>query len=100
MNKYAVKISPQAYDDLDKIFSYIALKIKAPETAVALVDLIEEEILSLSIMPQRGAERKTGFYANRGYRQLFVKNYTIVYRIDESEKRVIVITVRYSPGSF
>ena len=49
-------------------------------------------------MPYRGATRKIGRYANAGYRQLFVENYTIVYRIDEDKKLVIIVTVRYTPS--
>ncbi len=51
-------------------------------------------------MPYRCPERKRGVYANRGYRQLFVENYTAVFRIDEVKKTVIVVTVRYSPSEF
>ncbi|MCI8891665.1 MAG: type II toxin-antitoxin system RelE/ParE family toxin, partial [Eubacterium sp.] len=35
-----------------------------------------------------------------GYRQLLVENYTVIYRIDEAKKQVIIVTVRYSPGNF
>lgn len=100
MDKYKVKISPRALEDLNHIYEYIVKEIKAPQTALALVELIESEILRLDEMPYRGAERKIGIYANRGYRQLFVKNYTIVYRIEEASKTVIIITVRYSPSEF
>ena len=47
-------------------------------------------------MPYRCPKRKRGIYANKGYRQLFIKNYTIVYRIDEISKSVMIVTVRYS----
>ena len=33
-------------------------------------------------------------------RQLFVENYTAIFRIDEAKKTVIVVTVRYSPSEF
>lgn len=71
-----------------------------PETALGMVDKIEKEILSLEEMPYRFPERKTGAYANKGYRQLFVGNYTVIYRIDEKRRQVIVITIRYSPSQF
>ena len=44
--------------------------------------------------------RRTGAFANRGYRQIFTKNFTIVYRIDEAKKMIVIVTVRYTPGSF
>ena len=51
-------------------------------------------------MPNRGAPRRIGNYANKGYRQLFIKNYTIVYRVDETEKQVIIVTVKYAGSDF
>lgn len=78
----------------------IAQTLLVPETALGMVDKIEKEILSLEEMPYRFPERKTGAYANKGYRQLFVCNYTVIYRIDEKRRQVIVITIRYSPSQF
>lgn len=46
------------------------------------------------------AIRKVGTYVKKGYRQLFIKNFTILYRIDETNKNVIVVTVKYSRSKF
>ena len=100
MDKYHVRLLGKAFRDLDNIYSYIVSEFKEVTTANTLIDLFEKSILSLSEMPYRGSVRRTGAYANKGYRQLFVKNFTIVYRIDEDKKQVIVVTVRYSPSNF
>ena len=100
MDKYKVSLTNQALRNLDDIYVYIAQTLLVPETALGLVDKIEKEILSLEEMPYRFPERKTGAYANKGYRQLFVGNYTVIYRIDEKRRQVIVITIRYSPSQF
>ena len=100
MDKYKVSLTNRALRDLDDIYVYIAQTLLVPETALGLVDKIEKEILSLEEMPYRFPERKTGAYANKGYRQLFVGNYTVIYRIDEKRRQVIVITIRYSPSQF
>ena len=100
MDKYKVSLTNRALRNLDDIYVYIAQTLLVPETALGLVDNIEKEILSLEEMPYRFPERKTGAYANRGYRQLFVGNYTVIYRIDEKRRQVIVITIRYSPSQF
>ena len=98
MSSYRVKISPQAYEELDGIYKYIATNLSNPTAAINLVNEMEIAILSLDEMPYRGATRKIGRYANAGYRQLFVENYTIVYRIHEDKKLVIIVTVRYTPS--
>jgi plasmid stabilization system protein ParE len=99
-DKYAVKLLPRAYRDLDGIYAYIAETLIEPGIAVKLIDTLEEAIFSLESMPARGALRKTGAYANKGYRQLFVGNFTALYRIEEAVKRVLVVTVRYSKSWF
>lgn len=50
--------------------------------------------------PYRRAERKYGFYAFKGYRQLIVENYIIIYEVLENEKVVAVVTVKYGKSEF
>lgn len=87
-NKYTVKLLPRAYRDLDGIYEYVAETLIEPGIAAKLIDSLEEAILSLESMPQRGALRKKGAYANKGYRQLFVGNFTVVYRVAEAKRRL------------
>ena len=82
MEQYSVKLLSHALQDLDSIYTY------------------EDAIFSLETFPHRCPERRNGTYANRGYRQLLIKNYTIVFRIDEMQRQVLVVTVRYSPSQF
>ncbi len=100
MAKYTVKMMQRASSDLDDIYNHIADDFKEIGTAEKMADALEDAILSLDEMPYRGSIRRTGAFANRGYRQLLVKNFTIVYRIDEERKLVIIVTVRYTPSSF
>lgn len=100
MDNYSVKLMSRALRDLDKIYDYISHTLVEPGTALKLVERIENAIFSLETMPYRCPERRRGAYANRGYRQLLVENYTVIYRIQESEKQVIVVTVRYSSSEF
>lgn len=100
MDKYSIKLMGRALRDMDNIYGYIAKKLLEPDTALKMIDTIEQAIFSLETMPYRCSERRIGVYANKGYRQLFVKNYTVIYRVDEAAKSVIVVTVRYSPSQF
>lgn len=98
--QYRVKLMDRAVRDLDGIYKYIAQTLSEPGTALNLVEEIEREILSLEQFPMRCSLRRTGVYANKGYRQLFVKKYTVIFRVDEAEKTVIIVTVRYSASQF
>ncbi|MFT4143252.1 MAG: type II toxin-antitoxin system RelE/ParE family toxin [Mobilitalea sp.] len=100
MDKYNVKMLPKAERDIDEIYEYLSKKKEIPEIALSLVDIIENTILSLEYMPFRGSERKVGTYVNKGYRQVFVKNFTVVYRVDKKRHIIIIVAVRYSLREF
>ena len=100
MDKYEVRLMNQALQDLDEIYGYIAKNLQEPRAAAQLLDALESEILSLESMPYRCSERRCGSFANSGYRQLMVKNYIVIYRVDEVQKQVLVVTVRYARSSF
>ena len=100
MDKYTVKLYGRAYRDLDGIYAYIAKNLAVPETALGMMDALEKAIYSLEQFPERGSLRRVGTYANRDYRQLFVKNYIIIYRVQKHIKEVHIITIRYAPSNF
>lgn len=100
MDKYIVKLYSRAYRDLDGIYAYIADNLLEPDTALKMIDDLENMIFSLETFPERGTIRRVGAYANQGYRQLFHKNYTILYLMLKEKKEVHIITVRYTPSNF
>ena len=100
MDKYEVRLMNQALQDLDEIYGYIARNLHELGVAAELLDALESEILSLEYLPYRCSERRIGSFANSGYRQLMVKNYIVVYRVDEAHKQVLVVTIRYARSSF
>ena len=60
MDKYTVKMFPQAYRDIDKIYEQAFLVSNYADAAIALAEKLEKAILSLEEQPYRGAERKYG----------------------------------------
>ena len=99
MDKFKVKFNPRAIRELDHIYEYIANEKLAPENAKGQVDRIKKAVLSLDTFPQSHQERNEGRYAGKGYRQLLVDNYIAIFRIDESQKTVYVVTIQYKGRS-
>ena len=95
LDKYKVRLYKKAYRDLDSIYRYIAYDKLSTENAKGQVDRIRNAILSLNTFPQSHQDRLVGRYANKGYKQLIVDNYITIFKIDESEKIVWVVTVQY-----
>lgn len=100
LDRYIAKLLPSAYRDLDKIYCYIAADLSSPAVADGLLNRLEEAILSLEKLPYRGSLRRTGAYADKGYRQLFAEGFAIVYRINENKKIITVVAVRYLRSEF
>ena len=95
MDKYKVKINPRAIRELDHIYEYIANVKLAPENAKEQVDRIKKAILGLENFLQSHQERNEGRYAAKGYHQLLIDNYIAIFRIDEPNKTVYVVTIQY-----
>ena len=85
----------KAYRDLDSIYGYIAYEKQAPENAQKQIDRIKTAILELNKLPQSHQDRLVGRYAGKVYKQLLVDNYIAIFRIDESEKAVWIVTIQY-----
>lgn len=87
-------------EDIDTIYEYVALTLQNIDAALNLVDELESAIFSLEQLPFRGSERKIGMFANKGYRQIFLNNFIIIYRVDSKKKQVIIVHVIYSKRDF
>ena len=82
------------------MYTYISEGLMENNTALDIIKEIEDEISSLDEFPNRGAVRKVGVYGNKGYRLLFIKNFTTIYRVDEINKYIIIITIKYTQSKF
>ena len=76
---YEVELSEQADSDLRGIFEYIAFELQSPENASGQLDRLEEQILSLDIMPERYRKYENEPWKSRGLHVLPVDNYVIFY---------------------
>ena len=84
--------------DLDSIYQYIYEQV--PEYAEEQADRLEAGIFSLEEYPYRCAGAKNWQYANRGYRELIVDSYIIIYKIHARKKEVDIVTVQHGKKIF
>lgn len=87
---YEVEVSEQADRDLREIFEYIAFELQSPENAIGQLDRLEEQILSLDMMPERYRKYEKEPWKSRELHILPVDNYVILY-IPNSDKKVVTI---------
>ena len=96
MGLYRVDVSKVAENDLGEIVRYIASQLSSPDTAMDMMELLEESMSSLSEMLQRFSLLEDDRLSQMGYRKLVVKNYIVFFSIDERNKVVDVERILYA----
>jgi len=99
-NKYSLKFTPKAENDLDEIYNYISNKLFANEAADNLTDKIENSIIRLSKFPFSCGYVLNKPLRNRGYHKLIIDNYIVFYLINEIKKQVIIMRILYGASNY
>ncbi|MCM1146210.1 MAG: type II toxin-antitoxin system RelE/ParE family toxin [Blautia sp.] len=94
-DNYQVIYSPEALDDIRKIYSYIAFELQVPDTALNQVNRIRKEIRSLDSMPMRYSIVDWEPWKSMQMHKVPVDNYVVYYLIDSNLYTVTVIRIVY-----
>jgi len=86
---------PTAKRELEEAALYIAGELSAPESAIALVDAVDEMVHSLAEMPYRHTIFQSLYALEREVRFVPVKGYNIFYVVDEGQKVVEIQRILY-----
>ncbi|WP_416674377.1 type II toxin-antitoxin system RelE/ParE family toxin [Egbenema bharatensis] len=89
---YTIIFSPKAVGDLESIVRYIALD--NPNSARKVGQSLLAKTKELSQFPFRG--QKVPEFDNPNIRQLILKPYRIVYRVDEDKKLISIVRFWHS----
>ncbi len=85
---YKIKYLPLAQNDLRNIVSYISDTLKAPRTAMHLVDALETSISRLAQFPYSCRVYQLIKPIEMEYRILSVKNYLVFYVVMDCEVEI------------
>ena len=92
---YQVRIADEAERDLREIFAYIAFTLQSVKNAAGQLSRLQDEILSLSEMPERYRRYELEPWYSRGVRRFAVDNYAVFYLPDAKKNEVNVLRVLY-----
>ena len=82
MKHYTVRITNQVVEDMEKLYTYIAVQLRAPENAMRQYDRIAEAILTLDRFPERFGCFHTEPEYSMGIRRMVVDNFLVCYVIE------------------
>lgn len=93
---YKIQLSIQAKQDYTKIISYLKNDLMEADIAEKYANLINNEICSLKVNPQKFAIIDYDNLKKYNFRKLIIKNYIAFYRVDENKKLVNVERILYN----
>lgn len=96
MKQYNVRYSPQAVEDLQSIYNYIAIDLFAPMTANKLICKIQKQVKELKEMPYRFSKFEGEVLTEFEIHKAIVDNYLIIYLVEDNSKTVVILRVVYA----
>ena len=99
-NKYKIRLSIKAKDDLKNIVFYIKNELHEPIIATKYFQFIKKELQTLEFLPQKYAIIDDDIIKNLQIRKLNIKNYIVFYRIDEQKNIVNIERILYNASDW
>ena len=87
---YRLLLSELAHRDLDNIVSYIAVQLANSIAATNFLDEVRKCYGYLKSNPLMYERCHDACLEKEGYRKATIKNYVLVYKVDEAAKTVII----------
>ncbi len=97
---YKIVISKEAAEDIDDIVFYMVSELSNPSAAKAFLDDVEKSYHNIIEKPAMYGLCNDYRLRNDGYRKIVIKNYLILYRINEDDKTVIIVRVVYGGRNY
>lgn len=100
MSEYDAYFLPEAHEDLYQIIRYIAQELNNPNAAKKLHGEMIDAIHRVQTFPLSAPPSRYAQLAEYGIRQLQVKNYSIMYYVDDPMRSIVIVYVKYSKQDF
>ena len=97
---YKLIVSKEAHRDVDQIVSYIAHELKNTKAAINFFNDVENSYRHVEENPFMYSLCGDVRLEKEGYRKIPIKNYLIIYRVDEAQKDVFVVRIIYGPRDY
>ena len=90
-----VTYSDESIRDLEELYAYVALDLRAPRPARRLIDRMMARADSLETFPLRFPLYPASPLRERGVRYIVFDNYLILYHPDEADNSVFILRIIY-----
>lgn len=99
-NNYEVEFTEECLQEIKKVYNYIKDNLYATNSAENLMNMVEEFTNNLAYAPKIYAEIPRYRGTNSTYRRIVIKNYILLYTIDEESRKVYVSHMYYGGSNY
>lgn len=97
---YSLNVSELAHSDFDTIVKYIAIQLGNPTAATNLLDEVEKCYGNLQNNPFIYERCHDPRLEKEGYRKAIIRNYVLIYKINETDKTVTIYRFFYGAQDY
>jgi len=97
---FSLSITQEAHDDTGAIVGYMISALKNPVAADGFLNDVDEGYRNLKGNPYMYSLCSDVRLAAMGIRKVVIKNYLILYRIDENSQKVFVLRIVYGAKNY
>ncbi len=97
---YKIVISKEAHKDIDDIVNYIAIELANPTAATSFLDDVEKSYTEVLNNPRMYSLCQDARLSREGYRKIVIKNYLVLYRIDDEAKKIFIVRIIYGGRNY
>ncbi|MED4599724.1 type II toxin-antitoxin system RelE/ParE family toxin [Paenibacillus validus] len=97
---YRLIVTELAHQDLDNIVSYIAVQLANPTAASDFLDEVDKCYAHLRNNPVMYPKCQDNRLEKEGYRKAVIKNYILVYKVDEGAEKVVILRFFYGAQDY
>lgn len=99
-SRYKRIVSELAHEDIRNIIAYMKDVLCAPEAAADFADEVQQCYTRLKSNPFMYAMCKDERLAKEGYRKALIKNYVLVFKVNEEQKVVNIYRFFYGAEDY
>lgn len=100
IKKYKVIVLPKFDNEFYKIFGYVIKHSKKNKVHYKLFEQIIQKLQQLEYMPKIYTKIEKSDELGRRYRRIIIKQYIILYTIDEYKKQVYISHIYYKKSNY
>lgn len=99
-SNYEVEFTEECIQEMKKVYDYIKDNLNAENSAKNIMNMVEKTVTNLVNEPRMYMEIPQYIGTNEIYRRIVIKNYVLLYTIDEEKNKIFISHMYYGGRNY